>query len=67
MQASAGILIRDQLTTVMLNNAAGTSSKPVAAYECTYWALKTGKTVRYELEEKGATGCPVRAFWEVLS
>ena len=31
MQASAGILIRDQLTTVMLNNAAGTSSKPVAA------------------------------------
>lgn len=66
MQAWAGILIDQRLTEVMLNNEGNTASKPVAAFECTSWSLREGKIIRYELMENGATGCPVRLFWEVL-
>lgn len=66
MQASAGILIDQKLTTVMLNNADNTSSRPVAAYECVTWSIGEGRTTRYELVGQGATGCAVKAFWEGL-
>jgi len=66
MQAWAGILIGQRLTEVMLNNEEGTASRPVAAFECTSWSMREGKTSHYELMENGATGCPVPAFWEVL-
>jgi hypothetical protein len=64
MQASAGILIDQKLTTVMLNNARNTSSRPVAAYECVTWSIGEGRATRYAPVEQGATGCAVKAFWE---
>jgi hypothetical protein len=64
MQANAGILIDQNLTTVMLNDKTNTSSKPVAAYECVTWSIGEGRTTRYAPVEQGATGCPVKAFWE---
>jgi hypothetical protein len=67
MQASAGILIDQRLTTVMLNDERNISSKPVPAYECVTWSIFDGRKVRYALVETGAKGCTVRSFWEVLS
>lgn len=67
MQSLVGILIEEQLTTVMLNSADNRSSRQVAAYECKIWSLRSGEIVTYVFVKDNTSGCPRKAFWEIFT